>query len=185
MTASSSQRSPRLTRGLTPSLGSWERRLLCSVSSALFLERRGHRTKSAEETPPRAVLAERYLGYPVEGGSGVCPPNTSRHRASRTGRRPPVGSLSPPETPRTPASRGRRSTPELCGPPPGLERSLPSRGEPLRATRFKPLTSSTPAGAAGPAPFTRPSRPAPPRGSRFTGRPREYSRRPRAARGRH
>lgn len=33
----------------------------------------------------RAVLAERYLGYPVEGGSGVCPPNTSRHRASRTG----------------------------------------------------------------------------------------------------
>lgn len=73
---------------------SWERRLLWFTSSALFSERRGHRTKSAEENPQRAVLSvQRYLGIPCGGRKRGCPQNTSRHLTSRTGPEASLGGV--------------------------------------------------------------------------------------------
>lgn len=126
---------------------------------------------------------------PREGRKRGLPPNTSCHCASRTGPEASLGGVSgllrKPQGHLTPASQERNSVPDLCRPPPGLEGSLSSLGEPLRATRSSPSLHPPRPAERAPHPssgLAAPPHPSP--GGRFTGRPREYSRRPRAARGR-
>lgn len=133
----------------------------------------------------------RYLPYTRwREKTRLAPKRLTATRASRAGPKASLGGalialLRRPQRHPTPASRGRSSVPDRCHQPPGLERSLSSLGGALRATRSKPLTSSTPAEAGrAPHPSRGPAAPPRPRGGRPTGRPREYSRRPRAACGR-
>lgn len=137
----------------------------CSLSSARSTTRRWKRTGSAPP-PPQTLAATR------DSRSGS---EASLRGAIR-------GLLSSPsQTPKTP---------NTCVPGKNLcARSL-SRAARPRAKPVKPITA--PQGPPVPAPhFIHPGRrgrprtprPAPPRGSRRTSRPREYLRRPRAARG--
>lgn len=136
----------------------------------------------------------RYLRYTRwRERTRSAPKTLAAIRASRAGPKASPGGAAiallrlPPETPKTPNTclPGKKLCARSVSPAarPWAKPVKPRR--PLRATRSKPLTSSTPAEAGrAPHPSRGPAAPPRPRGRRPTGRLREYSRRPRAACGR-
>lgn len=188
----SSQRSPRLNSGFDSQLCGPGKGGDSAPYGCSFLRKTGPLSKSAGENPRRGDSSKPALCR-WRGRTGFAPQTLAATRASRAGPETSLGGAVrallplPPETPQTPNTclPGKKLRPDLCRQAPGLERSLSSLRGRITATSFKPLTSSTPAEMGrAPHPSRGPAAPPRPRGDRPRGRPREYSRRPRAARGR-